>query len=349
MKSEFDGDDRLVGEKVKVASIFSGKFRRYNHLSFWQHLTIPSVVFGNLADFFKIGVGFLQSLIGLIVWRPDVVFCKGGFVCVPIGLAARLLRIPIVIHDSDAHPGLANRILARFAVKIATGAPLKFYNYPADKSQYVGIPVKDEFKEYPAEQRKVFKHELGFDKDQPLVLITGGGLGASRINNAVMATIKELTAQAQIVLLSGASTYEDLKKQTDSLAPKIRDNFYLYSFINKEIWKYLAAADLVVARAGATSSFELSALAKPTILVPNARLTGGHQVKNAQVYLESGAVAMVDDDLIETEPHLLSDKVTELISDQKAMASLGEKFKKFARPDAALAMAKIITGVAEGK
>ena len=112
------------GEEIAVSSISSGKLRRYNHLTFWQHFTIPSVLWGNLVDFFKNILGVFQSLAKLIFWRPDVIFCKGGFVCVPIGLAAWLLRIPIVTHDSDAHPGLANRILAKFAKAIATGAPL---------------------------------------------------------------------------------------------------------------------------------------------------------------------------------------------------------------------------------
>ena len=115
MKSAF-------GERVKISSIHSGKLRRYNHLTLLQHFTIPSVVFGNIADFFKNILGVFQAFFKLIFWRPDVIFCKGGFVCVPAGLAAWVLRIPIVIHDSDAHPGLANRILSKFARKIATDA-----------------------------------------------------------------------------------------------------------------------------------------------------------------------------------------------------------------------------------
>ena len=107
------------GERVNVSKILSGKFRRYNHLTFWQHLTVPSVVFGNLIDIFKNIAGIFQAFAKLIIDRPDVIFCKGGFVCVPAGLAAWVLRIPIVIHDSDAHPGLANRIISRFAKRIA--------------------------------------------------------------------------------------------------------------------------------------------------------------------------------------------------------------------------------------
>jgi len=109
----------------------------------------------------------------LLLWRPDVMFAKGGFVCLPAGIAARLLKIPLVIHDSDSHPGLTNRILAKWATYIATGAPL--HNYPYDKkiTHYTGIPVREEFRPYNEEERKEVKRVLGFDESRPLVVVTG--------------------------------------------------------------------------------------------------------------------------------------------------------------------------------
>ena len=326
------------GKKVKISSIYSGKLRRYNHLTFVQHLLIPSIVFGNIADVFKNIAGVFQAFFKLIFLRPDVIFCKGGFVCVPVGLAAWILRIPMVIHDSDAHPGLANRILAKFAKKIATGSPLEFYNYPKAISQYVGIPVREEFKKYSSPEREALKQELGFSAKKPLVVVTGGGLGAARLNNATVAEAENLTQNAQIVLISGVGQFEELKNKTRGSSP----DFHLFGFIAQDMWKYLAAADLVVARAGATSNLELAALAKPTILVPNARLTGGHQLKNAQVYEKSHAVEIVSDDEIEQNPSILSNKINELLSDEKQMTQLGEKFAQFAKPNAASDMAKII-------
>ncbi|MBS7346725.1 MAG: UDP-N-acetylglucosamine--N-acetylmuramyl-(pentapeptide) pyrophosphoryl-undecaprenol N-acetylglucosamine transferase [Candidatus Sacchiramonaceae bacterium] len=331
------------GEDIVVSAISSGKLRRYNHLTFWQHFTVPGVLWGNLVDFFKNIWGVLQSLFKLIFWRPDVIFCKGGFVCVPIGLAAWLLRIPIVTHDSDAHPGLANRILAKFARAIATGAPLEFYNYPAEISTYVGVPVRSEFRKYSLAERTKFKKELGYRADKPLVLITGGGLGAARLNNAAVHEAAKLVQSAQIVLVSGVANYEEL--QTKIQNQKLED-FHLYDFISKDMWKYLAAADLVVARAGATSNLELAALAKPTILVPNARLTGGHQVKNAMVYADKQAVELVDDDKLEDNPELLSEKISELLQDEAKMKKLSQKFAKFANPNSASEMADIVLAAA---
>ena len=327
------------GDEIAVSAISSGKLRRYNHLTFWQHFTVSGVLWGNLVDFFKNIWGTLQSLVKLIFWRPDVIFCKGGFVCVPIGLAAWLLGIPIVTHDSDAHPGLANRILAKFAKTIATGAPLEFYNYPAEISTYVGVPVRNEFRKYSQKERAEFKKDLGFKTYKPLVLITGGGLGAARLNNAIAHEAPKLVQSAQIVLVSGVANYEELKTGAEN---QNLEDFYLHDFIAKDMWKYLAAADLVVARAGATSNLELAALAKPTILVPNARLTGGHQVKNARVYANKQAVKLVDDDKLEDNPELLSDEILGLLQNEARMTELSRKFAKFANPESASEMADIV-------
>ena len=326
------------GGQVSVSKISSGKFRRYNHLTFWQHFMVPGVVFGNFIDIFKNIAGIFQAFTKLVVNRPDVIFCKGGFVCVPAGLAAWALRIPIVIHDSDAHPGLANRIISRFAKRIATGAPLEFYNYPKEISKYVGIPVLENFRKYSQKEREKFKDELGFSKVKPLVVITGGGLGATRLNNAIVAKGEELSKHSQIVLISGLAQFDELQEETKSFSK----DFYLLSFVSKDMWKFLAAADLVVARAGATSNLELAALHKPTILVPNARLTGGHQLKNAQVYQKTNSVKIISDDEIEKKPEVLSDEILQTLKNEEEMLRLGERFGEFTKPNAAKDVAEMI-------
>ena len=120
-------------ESIPVDLVIAGKLRRYHGKSISFHLH-PSILFPNLRDGFKVMVGFFQSLFKLMKWRPDVIFIKGGYVCLPVGYAARLLRIPLVLHDSDAHPGLTNRLLSPFAKAIGTGAPLEYYNYPPEKA-----------------------------------------------------------------------------------------------------------------------------------------------------------------------------------------------------------------------
>ena len=329
-------------ESINVSKISAGKFRRYNHLNFWQHLMIPSIVFPNIRDLFLIIAGFFQSFFKLIFWRPDVIFIKGGYVCLPVGVAAHLLRIPFVIHDSDAHPGLTNRILSKYATKIATGAPLKYYNYPKEKSYYVGIPVDDKFKPLTKKQQNEAKKRWGIDVSIPLVVVTGGGLGAKRINKAVVSAREGLEKVAHTVLVSGQDDYASLKESVKS-----SKKFTLYDFISKDMAGLLGAADVVVARAGATSLLELAALNKPTILIPNAKLTGGHQLKNAKVYEDANAVIILNEDKLENEPNLLVDAIKGILDSEKKAEQLSSNFAQFAKPEAAKDVADLVLAAGE--
>lgn len=328
---------------VRVETVVSGKFRRYHHVPMWRQLLWPSVVLPNLIDGFKIAIGALQSLYKLVVWRPDVVFTKGGFVCLPVGWASHLLRIPLVIHDSDAHPGLTNRILSRWATSIATGAPLKFYSYPKDRSHYVGIPIAVEFQPVSDDARVAAKEALGFASDRPLIVVTGGGLGATRINEAVMQERSALTQTTSLVLLSGQANYDELRAQMTG-----DEVYFRLEAFSSEMARLLRTADVVVARAGATTILELAALEMPTILIPNARLTGGHQVKNAAVYAESDAVVLVDEDEMTADSSVLTAAITTLLGNREAARQMGQRFAKFARPQAARDMAKMIQQAAKG-
>lgn len=318
--------------------ILAGKLRRYHHLSTIRHLLWPSLVIRNIADVFLVTAGFFQSLVKLIIWRPKVIFIKGGYVCLPVGIAAALLRIPMVLHDSDAHPGLTNRILARWARVIATGAPPEYYNYPSEKTKYVGIPVSSEYHQFSDKDKEKTRKEWGIEVHRPLIVITGGGLGASRINDTVIKTLGDLLKLGSVVLVSGEGQYGELREIT----PENNADFQLYPFISKGFAGLLGCADLVVARAGATTILELAALKKPTILIPNPKLTGGHQMKNAKVYKDAGAVVLVSEEEMMDNPQVLVEAVKGIITDKKLSANLSDKFSSFARPDAAKDVAKII-------
>ena len=324
---------------IRVDVIVSGKLRRYHHLTWWQQLVkFKTITLPNIIDMLKVGVGFVQSLVKLVVWRPDVVFTKGGFVCLPVGMAAHVLRIPLVIHDSDAHPGLTNRILARWARRIGTGAPLKFYPYPQAISRYVGVPIMADFVPFDEARRARVKQSLGFDPNRPLVVVTGGGLGARRLNDAIIARLSQLTETTNIILVTGTQQYDDIRSQV----PQNTEHVQVYDFVSQGMVDMLGAADVVVARAGATTILELAALAKPTILVPNGYLTGGHQLKNAAVYEEKGAVRVVDELLLDDNPELLCEVISSLLANPEEMANMGLEFLKFAHPHAARDMAEMV-------
>lgn len=333
-------------DSIEVEMILAGKLRRYHSLSIWRQLLRPvSIVLPNLRDGLLIIGGFFQSLYKLIRRRPDVVFTKGGYVCLPVGLAAKLLRIPLVIHDSDAHPGLTNRVLSRFAEAIATGAPLKYYPYDPNISRYVGIPIASEFKPFSSQEQLAAKQQHDMPVDRPLVVVTGGGLGARRINESVARALDELLELTSVVLISGSSQYDKMR----ALTPTGDERFKLEAFVSSGMASLLGAADIVVTRAGATTILELAALAKPTILIPNRYLTGGHQLKNAAVYAESGAVEILDEQTLEADPNSLVDMIRDLLGDQLRLREMGRKFSAFAKPAAASDMADMILSAAKGK
>ncbi len=323
--------------KVDISSIFAGKLRRYHGATVLQKLSdIPTILY-NIFDIFLVMLGFLQSFIKLIIWRPDAIFLKGGFVCLPVGYAAFVLRIPMVIHDSDAHAGLANRLIAPLAKYIATGMPLEYYNYPKDKSHYVGIPVKPNLKPLAKDTVDRIKTKLGFEANRPLVLVTGGGLGAKRINDALVSIAPELIRYASVVHLSGTRQYKELQAKVPS-----SDTYKLIGFVSDNFDELVSASDIVISRAGATTLAELAAIGANVILVPNAQLVGGHQLKNARVYADKGAVELADETKFTSDPDLLLRQIVGLLHDDKKRSSLGELLHTFAKPNAAKDVANLI-------
>ena len=328
---------------IKINRILSGKFRRYSGFTLGTYLKNPLIILLNIRDSLLLLLGFFQCFFKLILWRPDVVFLKGGYVCLPIGLAAHILRIPFVIHDSDTVPGLTNRILSRFAHHIATGMPLDNYNYPTDKATYVGIPTSDRFVPISKQDQRELKTKLGFDPDTPLALITGGGLGARSINLAVVSCIDQLLRITNLQLISGKDNFDEvnslLEKHRDSINS---DNFRHYSFVSNNYEDVFLASDIIVARAGATNITELASAAKTAIIVPNAKLPGSHQTKNAEFLLRSHAAIVIDNDQLGADPSILADTIQNLLQNHELSRELAHSIHQLAMPDAASAVASII-------
>lgn len=328
---------------VLVYKLAAGKFRRYSHFGPLDYLKHPSIMLANLADLFKVAFGVLQSWWIMASWRPDVVFVKGGYVGLPVGLAAGLLwpRRPIVIHDSDTVPGLTNRVLSRFAKKIATGMPPENYDYDESRVVYTGIPVIKGLRPIGEKRQAELKSQFGFDPAKPLLVVTGGGLGAKRLNDAVLVEQKELSKLASVALVAGHDQYEELPEHAQM------PSFKVYDFLTEGFDDLVGAADIVVSRAGATTVTELAALAKPTILVPNAMLPSSHQVKNAEALVKADAVLVLDDDELEAKPQLLAGAVKGLLDDAKRRTELAHGLHGFARPDAARELAEVIIQAAK--
>lgn len=328
---------------VDVKVIAAGKLRRYHGISLWKQLLDIPTLLRNIRDVSLVVIGTFQSVWQLLRFRPDAVFLKGGYVCLPVGFAAALFRLPIVLHDSDSHPGLTNRILSRWADKIATGAPAENYPYPKDKLQYVGIPVDNRYHPVGMDEQQALKADIGLpDISWPLVVVTGGGLGARRINEAITVVAPALLESEVAVLhITGQNGYDKISR---AAAP--HPAYIVRPFISEGMFKVIGAADVVVTRAGATSLMEIAAMAKPTIIIPSKVLTGGHQIKNADVFVKAGAAISVDEDELSGNPAVLLDAIRELVTDGTKARRYAAKMHTFARPDAALDVAEIISSVA---
>jgi UDP-N-acetylglucosamine--N-acetylmuramyl-(pentapeptide) pyrophosphoryl-undecaprenol N-acetylglucosamine transferase len=252
-------------------------------------------------------------------------------------MAAHVLRIPLVIHDSDIVPGLTNRVLARHANFIGTGAPIENYpNYPRNRTKFVGIPVRPEFRKLSSSEKVVIKKKYGFDERRKLVFVTGGGLGSADLNAAVIKEAPKIVSHdAQILLLAGEGR--------NSVAPEIND-LKVEPFLTDDYPKVAAAADVVVTRAGATAMAEFATLGTAVIVVPNPFLAGDHQTKNAMVWQRANATIMVKQKDLRTQPELLSMEVIKLLDDEKLRLDLSKNLAGFAHPDALSQMVEMILG-----
>ena len=271
---------------ISFVGIPSGKLRRYFSLR-------------NFFDIFKIALGLVYAFCILLKVRPSIVFSKGGYVSVPPVAAARFLRIPVMTHESDYTPGLATKINSVSADRILLSVEetLKYIK-PAyrNKAMVVGNPVRKEFYSGSRERGLAF---LGLDGKKPVIFAVGGSQGSGEINDLVYSLRKELAERFCIVHQTGVGA---------ALPPSDTDGYIQLPFIRKEIADVIAAADLVITRAGAGSLWELAAEGKASVLIPlRGSGTRGDQVKNADFFRKSNAAAVLDSDVI--EPKALLDEI----------------------------------------
>lgn len=295
----------------------------------------------NILDISNIILGTVQALWLVHRYRPDVVFAKGGFVCLPVGWAARLLRVPIVIHDSDARPGLTNRLLATFARSVATGYPLENYHYDKHKTVYTGVPIRSGFDAVSSSRQLEAKKSLGIEPSTMLVVGVGGGLGARSINEALVRSAASLQdLDVRIIIVAGSTHYEDTVKAADKYS-----RVEVLKFVSEGMQDLLSAADIVVTRASATSLQELAGLKKAVIAVPARQLADQHE--NArQLAKERAAIVLSDDDLDAGE---MDSTLKSLLSDDNARKLLAGALHKFARPNASRDVARLIIEATEKK
>lgn len=321
-------DDILKSKGIKTKNVYAGKWRRYFSLL-------------NLVDLFKGPIGFLQSLIKVLVFMPDVVFSKGGFGSVPVVVASRLYWIPILIHESDAVPGRANRIMEHFSDVIAISYKMTANFTNPVKTYFTGNPVREELLGGdPAKAKEI----LGIKSSKPVLLVLGGSQGAQNINRVVINILPRLLETYEVIHQCGEKNYDETKELAGKMGVKVgRGGYRLFPFLHDskdELKNALCASDLVLSRAGATSISEIAAYGKPSILVPITKSANDHQLHNAfEVAKIGGAIALKEENLT---PELLLGKIDILMNDLPLRTSMGEKAKEFYHADAAKKIAQIV-------
>ena len=345
-----------VSTEIKVRRIPAGKFHRYSDWKFTDYfkyfdITLKDLILGNILGLFGFIAGLFTSFFRMLLKknRPNVIFLKGGFVGLPVGLVAKLFRIPYVIHESDAVAGLANRILMKKAKKVAFGIP------PSDEvlekhKNYVwtGIPVGPEYKAVSPAKTMSLKKAFSFNDKKPLVVITGGSQGSKNLNEVTRQILPELLKTVSVGLVAGRKHYEDmvdLKQYENWDHASLESNFRMWEF-NTAMNELMGAADVVVSRAGATTIAELAALKKAVILVPFERLPGSHQVRNAERLKAAGAVEVIYDSKMMENPTDLLKLIQHLVKSPRLCADMADSLHKEARADAAHRLAEIILEIA---
>ena len=291
----YNGIEKSLIQELGIPyyGISSGKLRRYFDIK-------------NFSDPFRVLKGYSQAKKLMKQLKPDVVFSKGGFVTVPVVLAAKKRKIPAIIHESDMTPGLANKLCLSSATKICCNFPETVSTLPADKAVLTGTPIRQELLHGDKEAARNF---CGFSSDKPVLLVIGGSLGAASVNENVRKILPELLKEFQVIHLCG-------KGKTDSSLEHTA-GYVQYEYIKEELPDLFALADIVISRAGANAICELNALAKPNLLIPlSANASRGDQILNARSFERQGySIVLEEEEITES---VLMDSIRKLYENRNS-------------------------------
>ena len=263
----YNGIERRLIEAASIPydGISSGKLRRYFDLK-------------NFSDPLRVLKGYFEARKLMKKYKPDIVFSKGGFVAVPVVLAAKHYKVPVIIHESDMTPGLANRLCIPVAKKVCCNFPETLAMLPKDKAVLSGSPIREELANGNKADGLSF---CGFNTSKPVIMVIGGSLGANSINIAVRDALPVLLQDFQVVHICGKDKVDEKLNGTAG--------YKQFDYVKSELKDLFAAADIVISRAGANSICELLALKKPNVLIPlSASSSRGDQILNARSFERQG-------------------------------------------------------------
>lgn len=330
-KDEFS-ETMLSQEGFIIKTIMAGKIRRYFELN---------AILQNIADFFfRIPVGFFQGFIKVFLISPDLIFSKGGYGSFSVVLSGWMLLTPVFLHESDAVPGLVNKMASKFSLEVFVSFPMEKTEYfPSGKMISVGNPLRKEVLDGDKEKAKeLFK----LSGKKPIILFLGGSQGSQRINDMLMVILPGFLEGFELIHQTGHKNFKQTEAESKVvLNEKLQKFYHITPFLNEqEVRHALAVADLVVSRAGAGSIFEIAAAGKPSVLIPLPESAQSHQLKNAYNYAEAGACLVIEE--INLTPHFFLEQIRYLFSQSNKLKTMGESAREFSRPQAAKIVARYI-------
>jgi UDP-N-acetylglucosamine--N-acetylmuramyl-(pentapeptide) pyrophosphoryl-undecaprenol N-acetylglucosamine transferase len=324
----------LFENSIAYLYVPAGKVRRYASIQ-------------NITDIFKTFAGIITALLTLFRLYPDVVVSKGGYASVPTVLAAWMLGIPILIHESDAKPGRANLFAARFASKIAIAFDSAAAYFPESAQKKIartGIPIRKALMRVEAEGARQY---LSLESGVPTVFILGGSQGAVRINETVLSALPELVAFANVIHQTGQVNFKDVEAVSQVVLAKDANvsRYHPIPYLDQvSMQRAASTADIVISRAGANSIAEIGLWKKPAILIPIPESISHDQSMNAEAYARTGAAIVLEEGNL--TPHLFIAEIQRILRDPELARRMGEAAKGFTDPDAARVLASEVLAIA---
>lgn len=321
----------MLKEGIPLKNIACGKMRRYFSLR-------------NFSDLCKIPVGLLQSLWQLLVYMPDAIFSKGGYASLPVVLAGWIYRIPIMIHESDSVPGVANSILGKFSNSVAVSYPQAEGYFPPSQVVLTGNPLQADISQGEASKAR---EKFSLVDSKKVILVLGGSQGSQIINEKILEVLPELVGKYQIIHQTGEAHIENVKRRAGELGIKAeRDGYYpIANYANEDLKDILKVADLVISRSGANSLSEIAANGKPAIFIPLLGSANNHQKMNAYSLAKVGACVVLEENNL--GQNILLKNIKELMENQELRQKLSEAIRVFYHPDAADRIATEILKIAK--
>ncbi|MER5227705.1 UDP-N-acetylglucosamine--N-acetylmuramyl-(pentapeptide) pyrophosphoryl-undecaprenol N-acetylglucosamine transferase [Streptomyces flaveus] len=328
-------------EGIAFATVATGKIRRSSN-------PLMMMSAANMRDMARVPLGVAQARKLVADFRPDVVLATGGYVAVPAGLAARMCRRPLVLHEQTVRLGLANRKLAGSATRIAVSSESTLPLLPEavrGAAVVTGNPIRPEVLAGHPDKAVGALGLHGFDRRLPTVYVTGGAQGSQQINGVVRDALPWLLERANVIHQCGPDHVEELRQYAATLPAVSAGRYYLAGFVGPELPDVLALADVVVSRSGAGTLAELTALGKPAVFIPLASSAGNEQAYNARHLEGAGAAVALLGDV--TADHL-RDAVGPLLTDPARRDEMAERARAHGRPDAADRLVDVILSAASG-